>query len=114
MAEENNQEVDGTIAGQHIRVKGYRFTDLLILLAFSGMFGMAWMVYQDMKAAQAQLATKTSADHEHIVRSVADLRDAMSEQTYVLTLNQGDRERLRIEMPRSLREKLYDDRRPGR
>lgn len=45
-------------------------------------------------------------EHENIVKVVATVETAVTEQTYVLSLTQEERERLKITMPPSLRSKI--------
>lgn len=41
-----------------------------------------------------------------ITKQINEMKDAINEQTYVLTLSQVDREKLRLDMPESLRRKI--------
>ena len=64
--EEKNQEIDATIAGQHIRAKGYRLMDLLWIAMFCG---VGWWVYQNNAQAQA--------DKQNVAASVKEANIAV-------------------------------------
>lgn len=42
----------------------------------------------------------------NINKQISELKDAINEQTFILTLSPSDREKLRLDMPESLRRKL--------
>lgn len=108
MAEDDkDKEFDAEGMGVKVHTRGYRFTDLVILIAFIAAGAFIFFAYQDMRQSRSELAVATKSDHDHIVRSIADLKGSINEQTYVLTLKQEDRERLRLDMPQSLRERIY-------
>ena len=63
---EKKQEIDATIAGQHIRAKGYRLMDLLWIALFAG---CGWWVYQTNAQAQA--------DKQNVAASVKEANIAV-------------------------------------
>lgn len=101
-------EIDGQIAGQHIRVKGYRSIDVVLMVLVAGVFVAATYVYRDQQDQRRSEQLSTKQEHADIAGAVKALDLTMQEQTYVLTLKQEERERLNLSMPPSLRTKLYD------
>lgn len=53
-----------------------------------------------------QLLTTTREEHRSQSEAMQKLFEAMSENNYILSLSQADRERLNIQMPDSLRRKI--------
>lgn len=76
--------VKGKITGRRIVTENG-----LVLVLFCA---LGWLLYNDHTANESQ--------HQRLL-------DAIQENTYVLSLSQLDRERLRIDMPESLRRKLH-------
>jgi hypothetical protein len=86
-------EVEGP-GGSKVRASGFTTAALLIacLLAYAG--------YLHHTANEAQLA--------RIEVQLTRVFEAMSEQTFVLSLSQAEREKLNITMPESLRKKIRE------
>lgn len=108
MTDENGHEIDGQIAGQHIRVKGYRSIDVVLMVLVAGVFVSATYVYRDQQEQRRAELAEMKQEHAGIESALRALNDTTQEQTYVLTLKQDERERLNLSMPPSLRAKLYD------
>lgn len=107
-------EFDASIAGQTVRTKGYRAIDLVVVLGATALVGLFWLLYVDLKGEVQRTRDQATMDHKSLGDVIKESTIAQREQTYVLTLPQGDRERLNLDMPDSLRLRLYggDVRRP--
>lgn len=111
---EQQPSFDANIAGQSIRTRGYRAVDLIIVLGATALCGLFWLLYVDLRVEIKRAQEQGTVEHKALGDVIRDSVLAQREQTYVLTLKQEDRERLNLDMPDSLRLRLYggDVRRP--
>lgn len=99
-----------------LSTKGYHLGNLLQILAVCVLTLLAYMMWEmrveakeastAVKAVASTLSASTVAeksDHDSLKRSIDKQAEAQEATTYVLTLNQNERERLRLAMPESLR-----------
>lgn len=83
--------------GAQLTVRGYDI--LVVLLAIAvGVFG--YMMIENKANA--------ASEHNQIISSMKEQKEALGEMVFILSLSQEQREKLRIEMPISLRRKLNE------
>ena len=120
---EDDNELDATVGGQSFRIRGRESIYLLITAIFAASVGV--MLYNHAANVKmvigeqtttlgdqhAQLSAEFKRDHELINSSVRELRDAVDEQTYILTLTPTQRQELnmRMRLPPSLRRKMITE-----
>lgn len=75
---------------------------VLIVVLIAGFGGLGWVLLRTMEAHDKGGMERGAK----ISQQVDDLKDAINEQTFVLTLSQQKREELRLDMPESLRRKV--------
>lgn len=117
--------IDGSIFGQRIRLWGRDAIYILVLLASAaGILSMLfYYVENSLKYTRDQAALQAaehksvieavhqqddlrSAEHDKIRRAIEKLSETMEEQNYIILLPNDKREKLRLDMPKSLREKI--------
>lgn len=87
----DDQELDLTIAGQHVRTKGYRLMDLIWLPVFLGVLYSCLLLYQQQAAAATDKkdnatamkennATVVNAIKESNQNTLSAIRDLATEQ----------------------------------
>ena len=88
MSDGEGKEIDATIAGQHIRAKGYRLMDLLWIAIFCG---VGWYVYQVNAQAQADkqsVATSVKEANMAVVQALKESNANTVEAIKMLTMEQ--------------------------
>jgi hypothetical protein len=92
--------------------KGYHLGNLLQIVAAMLLGLMAFMLWEMRIEAKSQNVAITSivasastdkADHDKMTKAIDKTAEAQEVTSYILTLTQADRERLRLQMPDSLR-----------
>lgn len=102
--------------GVELDTKGYHFGNFLQMLTVGLLGIMSFMIYEqraDVKEAAAAAAATASVEHKTLhsaidkqTEAVSRTAEAQNETTYILTLNQAQRERLNVQMPNTLRRKV--------
>ena len=92
--------------------KGYHLGNLLQIVAASLLAIVALMMYEmriEIKESTILLRATVSSsavekvDHDKITRAIDKQTESQEATSYILTLTQADREKLRLAMPESLR-----------
>mgnify|MGYP001570685256 CR=1 FL=1 len=98
--------------GIKIQTKGYHLGNVLQFVGVAIFALMAYMIYEfglEMKKVSAAITTVATLsandkpEHDKITRAIEKQAEAQEATSYILTLNQADRERLRLSMPETLR-----------
>lgn len=100
-------EVDGMVFGQKFNLKGRESIYLLITMIL--LIAVGYMLWDSTKSMRQDMAIQTttlSQQHEALNKAVVDLNSSMLEQTYIMTLTQDERDKLKLAMPKSLRDRI--------
>lgn len=122
MSEDSGKEFNVETPVGKIQTKGYHLGNVLQIVAAVLLGLMLMMMYEmraDTKSAALamQSSTKDTAtalaataklEHEKLGAMLEKSVEAQNEMNYILTLNQEERMRLRLQMPESMRRKLVD------
>lgn len=119
MSDDNNgAEIQAEIGGQKVRTKGYRAVDIVLIILTVGVFGGGYLTLQEFKDARRLELERITAEHVHLLTQMAQqtlgikaLETATQEQTYVLTLDPKRREALNLDMPDTLRRRVWEQER---
>jgi hypothetical protein len=99
--------------GWEVRANGKQVISLIFVLATVGILG--YMIRDhDVRAAEALKEAVASRDKQlaTVQRQQEELKDSVDTITYVLSLAQEDRQKLKLDMPAALRNKLLTQERP--
>lgn len=130
MAEEKDDSANKELGvevgagGVKVNAKGYHLGNVLQMCLVLILAAIAYMTYEvktDTRAATVALssatiksaesvATQSKVEHDKLGAAIDRNTDAQGETSYILTLNQQQRERLNVRMPDSLRRKVDRDR----
>ena len=92
---DDKDEVEVKTSFGSIKAAGNMVIVIIVVVCASGALG--YMIRDhDMRTAERSQDTR---------KQVTELKEAMAEQTYVLTLDERQRKELRLDMPDSLRRK---------
>jgi hypothetical protein len=98
--------------GIKLQTKGYHLSNVLQFVGVAIFALMAYMIWEfgvEMRkvstaiTAVATLSANDKPEHDKITRTIEKQTEAQEATSYILTLNQADRERLRLAMPEGLR-----------
>lgn len=88
--------LEGSFGGLTARINGretiYLFITVVCLIV------VGYMLWDSIEEAHQ--------DHQAIQSTIGSMNDSLQEQNYIITLTSEEREKLKLSMPRSLRDKL--------
>lgn len=93
-AQENSIEAEA--GGVKVKATGERVATYVLVSIIGAVFAWAALKHHD----------GTETNHREVQQNHREVKEALSEVTYVLSLSQERRERLRLEMPDSMRRKV--------
>ena len=99
--------VEGSFFGQKIKFAG-RETVYLAILALA-LSGAGYLLVQMMSGVGHQLEQQSrniSEEHKVGTDVLRETVEALNEQNYIITLSDAERKKLKLSMPRTLREKV--------
>lgn len=102
----NDPQADFEIAGQKASFRNYSALSVMSIITILGTFLALFFVYNDIRSEIRKAQDLTISEHAKLGITVEALGEAISVQTYILTLTQAERERLNLSMPESLRKRL--------
>lgn len=125
MAEEKEDTKGNEVAaegfGVKVAAKGFKFPEIHFGNVLQGvLIALAvWYTFNQQRQEQALtlaatvVAAKVQTEHENIHKAITNqtiaverATEVQAETSYILTLNQAQRERLNVQMPPSLRRKV--------
>lgn len=96
--QQSNEELEvNAPGGFKIRARGY---DVIVLLAVAGLTLLGYITWQhtiDEKASKTEIVT-----------TIKQMAESQEELAYIVSLTAAEREKLRLDMPSSLRKRLRD------
>ena len=99
--------VEGSLFGQKIKFAG-RETVYLAMLTLA-LSGAGYLLVQMMSGVWTQLDKQSltiSAEHRLGTDAIHEMVEALHEQNYIITLSDAERKKLKLSMPRTLRDKV--------
>lgn len=79
-----------------VKVTGGQLVFVVLAVLLAGILGYQGWIHDASGKERSQVINK----------QISDMKDAINEQTFILTLSPADREKLRLDMPESLRRKI--------
>lgn len=111
MSEDSGPEFEGKIAGQEVRAKGIRFLDLVVGACL--IYAVIVKPYFDDQRADTRWELMKK-EHNNIAETTKLMAQSIAELSYIVSLDTDERKSLKLAMPDSMRERMYDDRRRAR
>lgn len=93
----------GSFFGQKVSVSGKETIYLVLLMCFMAASGYIFYVFV------TGIQTTFSMEHQAGNTVLQKMSDALTEQNYMMTLNDAQRHKLNMGVPESLRKKLHRD-----
>lgn len=91
-----SDSLEGSFGGLTARINGRE--TIYLAITFSCLLVTGYMLWSSIQDARE--------DHHVLQSQIGSINDTLQEQNYIITLPSEERERLRLTMPRSLRDKL--------
>lgn len=111
-----NEEISGTFFGKSFAIKGRDLLPWVLVVVLVGACGYMvdfsitkWGTPIDLSQTIVRMQNQSAEQHEKIRSS---MESRLDELTYVLSITQEERARLRLDMPDTLRQRVHKGEHP--